>query len=71
MPLPTLLPARVAVLGFARSGRALAEALVERGAEVAVADDRPETAFAGIADRGERDDLIAFLMIATKETKSK
>lgn len=28
-------------------------------------------AFAGIADRGERDDLIAFLMIATKETKSK
>src|SRR6185295_12920450 len=50
MPLPTILPARVAVLGFARSGRALAEALLERGVEVAVADDRPETAFAGIAE---------------------
>src|SRR5512132_2878378 len=46
MPRMTLLPARVAVLGFARSGRALAEALVDRGVEVAVADDRPETAFA-------------------------
>jgi len=28
-------------------------------------------AFAGIADKGERDDLIAFLAIATKDTKSK
>jgi UDP-N-acetylmuramoylalanine--D-glutamate ligase len=46
----TLLPARVAVLGFARSGRALAEALRERGVEVAVADDRSETAFEGLAD---------------------
>jgi cytochrome c len=27
-------------------------------------------AFAGIADKGERDDLIAFLTIATKDTKS-
>jgi UDP-N-acetylmuramoylalanine--D-glutamate ligase len=45
----TLLPARVTVLGFARSGRALAEALVDRGVEVTVADDRPETAFAEIA----------------------
>jgi len=26
-------------------------------------------AFAGIADKGERDDLIAFLTIATKDTK--
>ena len=43
MPRTTLLPAQVAVLGFARSGRALTEALVERGVEVAVADDRPET----------------------------
>ena len=49
MPLPSPLPARVAVLGFARSGRALAEALVARGVEVAVADDRPEVAFAEIA----------------------
>ena len=38
MPLPSPLPARVAVLGFARSGRALAEALVARGVEVAVAE---------------------------------
>lgn len=50
MPQVTVLPARVAVLGFARSGRALAEALVERGVEVAVADDRPETAFAEITE---------------------
>ena len=49
MPLPSPLPARVAVLGFARSGRALAEALVARGVEVAVADDRPEVAFSEIA----------------------
>jgi cytochrome c len=28
-------------------------------------------AFAGIADKGERDDLIAFLTIATKDTKAK
>ena len=28
-------------------------------------------AFAGIADQGERDDLIAFLTIATKDSKSK
>jgi UDP-N-acetylmuramoylalanine--D-glutamate ligase len=48
MPQVTVLPARVAVLGFARSGRALAEALLDRGVEVAVADDRPETAFAEI-----------------------
>jgi UDP-N-acetylmuramoylalanine--D-glutamate ligase len=40
----------VAVLGFARSGRALAKALVDRGVEVAVADDRPEIAFAEIGE---------------------
>ena len=44
-----LLPSRVAVLGFARSGRALTGALLERGVEVAVADDRPASAFEGIA----------------------
>ena len=54
MPRTTLLPAQVAVLGFARSGRALAEALVERGVEVAVADDRPETAFAEITELRRR-----------------
>lgn len=41
---PTL-PPRVAVLGFARSGRALAEALRDRGVAVSVADDKPESAF--------------------------
>jgi len=44
------LPARVAVLGFARSGRALTEALVERGVGVSVADDRPESAFPEVAE---------------------
>jgi UDP-N-acetylmuramoylalanine--D-glutamate ligase len=37
-----LLPWRVAVLGFARSGRALASALLDRGVEVSVGDRRPE-----------------------------
>lgn len=46
---PELLPSRVAVLGFARSGRALTDALLERGVEVAVADDRPASAFEGIS----------------------
>jgi len=40
-----LLPSKVAVLGFARSGRALTGALLERGVEVAVADDKPASAF--------------------------
>src|SRR5205085_3765484 len=40
-----LLPPRVAVLGFARSGRALAEALAERGVDVTVADRRPRRDF--------------------------
>ncbi len=42
-----VLPPKVAVLGFARSGRALSEALVERGVEVAVADDKPADALGG------------------------
>ena len=46
---PALLPSKVAVLGFARSGRALAGALVERGVEVAVADDRPPSAFEDVS----------------------
>jgi len=40
-----LLPPRVAVLGFARSGRALAEALLARGVAVTVADRRAEGEF--------------------------
>jgi len=37
-----ILPQRIAVLGFARSGRALAEALVERGVSVVVSDSKTE-----------------------------
>ena len=53
----SLLPARVAILGFARSGRSLASALLHRGVEVAVGDDRPEDDFEGVAlfrDAGAR-----------------
>ncbi len=52
-----LLPRRVAILGFARSGRALAEALLSRGVKVSVGDCRPESDFEGVrafADRGAR-----------------
>ena len=42
------LPPRVAILGFARSGRALAGALLSRGVEVAVGDDKPESDFEGL-----------------------
>ena len=54
---PALLPRRIAVLGFARSGRALTEALLERGVSVAVGDSRPEAEFPGVealAQRGVR-----------------
>jgi UDP-N-acetylmuramoylalanine--D-glutamate ligase len=44
-PAPEVLPKRVAILGFARSGQALAAALRDRGVEVAVADEKPESAF--------------------------
>lgn len=43
------LPSRVAVLGFARSGKALAEALLKRGVAVAVGDSRPEPEFEDVA----------------------
>ncbi len=46
-PPPEPLPRRVAVLGFARSGRALAEALSARGVAVTVGDSRPEADFEG------------------------
>ena len=36
-----ILPRRIAVLGFARSGQALAGALLARGVEVSVGDARP------------------------------
>ncbi len=46
--LPPNLPRSVAVLGFARSGRALAEALLDRGVAVSVGDSRPEGDFEGL-----------------------
>jgi UDP-N-acetylmuramoylalanine--D-glutamate ligase len=45
---PAGLPERVAILGFARSGRALAAALLSRGVAVSVGDDKPESAFEGV-----------------------
>ena len=48
-----ILPPRVAVLGFARSGRALTQALLERGVGVTVVDDRPRNAFEGTAELEE------------------
>ncbi len=42
---PGVLPEKVAILGFARSGRALAEALRDRGISVSVGDDKPERDF--------------------------
>ncbi|MGE5275541.1 MAG: UDP-N-acetylmuramoyl-L-alanine--D-glutamate ligase [Acidobacteriota bacterium] len=50
-----ILPEKVAILGFARSGKALAEALRDRGVAVAVGDDKPESAFPearGLRERG-------------------
>jgi UDP-N-acetylmuramoylalanine--D-glutamate ligase len=54
------LPARVTVLGFARSGRALTEALVERGIEVVVVDDQPAEAIADWRDFEERGVRFSF-----------
>ncbi|MDQ6894103.1 MAG: UDP-N-acetylmuramoyl-L-alanine--D-glutamate ligase [Acidobacteriota bacterium] len=43
------LPGRAAILGFARSGRALAGALLDRGVEVTIGDSAPETSFENVA----------------------
>jgi len=43
------LPGRAAILGFARSGRALAGALLDRGVEVTIGDSAPEAAFENVA----------------------
>jgi UDP-N-acetylmuramoylalanine--D-glutamate ligase len=48
------LPARVTVLGFGLSGRALTEALVERGREVYVVEDKPPDVVEGWRDFEER-----------------
>jgi UDP-N-acetylmuramoylalanine-D-glutamate ligase len=56
-PSAGVLPRRVAVLGFARSGRALADALLARGVSVSVGDSRAEEGFADAASfraRGAR-----------------
>jgi UDP-N-acetylmuramoylalanine--D-glutamate ligase len=55
---PAPLPKRIAVLGLARSGRALAEALLERGVSVAVGDARPASALEGAAALSGRADLF-------------
>jgi UDP-N-acetylmuramoylalanine--D-glutamate ligase len=51
---PDVLPRRVAVLGFERSGRALADALLSRGVSVAVGDRRDASEFPGLAAFRER-----------------
>jgi len=49
-----LLPRRVAVLGFERSGRALADALLSRGVSVSAGDRRDASEFPGLAPFRER-----------------
>ena len=44
------LPRRVAILGFARSGRSLARALLARGVDVSIGDAKPESAFPDAAE---------------------
>jgi len=51
---PDFLPRRVAVLGFERSGRALADALLSRGVSVTVGDRRDASEFPGLAPFRER-----------------
>jgi len=56
-PQASALPRRIAVLGFAKSGRALADALLSRGVSVSVGDGRAEEEFDDVAafrQRGAR-----------------
>ncbi|MEO8431793.1 MAG: UDP-N-acetylmuramoyl-L-alanine--D-glutamate ligase [Acidobacteriota bacterium] len=48
------LPKRAAILGFARSGRALAAALLDRGVEVSVGDSRAEAGAEGVEELRRR-----------------
>ena len=48
------LPTRMTILGFGSSGRALTEALVERGREVYVVEDKPSNSVEGWRDFEER-----------------
>ncbi len=57
-PLPAQLPERVAVLGLARSGRALAEALLERGVSVAAGDAREAADLEAVEGLRGRADLF-------------
>ncbi|MGH9367992.1 MAG: UDP-N-acetylmuramoyl-L-alanine--D-glutamate ligase [Thermoanaerobaculia bacterium] len=64
-PAREMLPEKVAILGFARSGRALAEALCDRGVAVSVGDDKPESAFPEAHELRERG--VAFFFGGPKE----
>jgi UDP-N-acetylmuramoylalanine--D-glutamate ligase len=44
------LPQRIAILGFARSGRSLARALVDRGIEISVGEAKSEESFSDLAE---------------------
>jgi UDP-N-acetylmuramoylalanine--D-glutamate ligase len=48
------LPRRIAVLGFARSGRALAGALLDRGVAVSIGDARPAEELSGVDTMARR-----------------
>ncbi len=51
---PASLPRRVAILGFARSGRALAAALLSRGVEVSIGDARAPEELSGVEETASR-----------------
>ncbi len=55
---PAFLPKRIAVLGLARSGRALTEALLERGVSVAAGDARSAAELEGAGALPGRADLF-------------
>ena len=55
---PALLPKRIAVLGLARSGRALADALLDRGVSVAAGDARGASELKGAGALAGRADLF-------------
>jgi UDP-N-acetylmuramoylalanine--D-glutamate ligase len=59
-PKASVLPRRIAVLGFAKSGRALADALLARGVSVSVGDGRVEEEFEDVASFRERDARLFF-----------
>jgi UDP-N-acetylmuramoylalanine--D-glutamate ligase len=54
------LPRRVAILGFARSGRSLARALLDRGVEVTIGDRRPAPDFPDALEFAKRGARLCF-----------